>query len=104
MCGGLSLGYNTIIAVFTIELTHGKWRPILGHLLCEGFWNIGHATLGGLVYGVRNMKTLEMVIALSATPFMLLWYFMPESPRWLLTKGKKEKVLDKNAFLFYQEL
>jgi OCT family organic cation transporter-like MFS transporter 4/5 len=92
MCGGLSLGYNNIIAVFTTELTHGKWRLILGGLLCECFWNVGFMSLGLLVYVVRNMQTLEMVIALSATPFLLLWYFMPESPRWLLAEGKKEKV------------
>ena len=87
-----SLGYNTVIAVFTIELTHGKWRPILGHCLCEIGWSIGHASMGGLVAGVTDMDTLEMVIALSGLPFMVLWYFMPESPRWLLAKGRKDKV------------
>ena len=49
-------------------------------------------TMGGLVSVVTNMVTLEMVIALSGVPFMVLWYFMPESPRWLLAKGKKVKV------------
>ena len=88
-----SLGYNTVIAVFTIELTHGKWRTLLGHCLCEIGWSIGHASMGGLVAGVRDMSTLEMVIALSGVPFMLLWYFMPESPRWLLAKGRKDKVM-----------
>ena len=88
-----SLGYNTVIAVFTVELTHGKWRTLLGHCLCEIGWSIGHASMGGLVAGVRDMSTLEMVIALSGAPFMLLWYFMPESPRWLLAKGRKDKVM-----------
>ena len=87
-----SLGYNTVIAVFTIELTHGKWRPILGHCLCEIGWSFGHALMGGLVALVTDMDTLEMVIALSGLPFMVLWYFMPESPRWLLAKGRREKV------------
>ncbi len=92
MSGALSLGYNTIIAVFTIELTHGKWRPILGHCICEIWWPIGHMVMGGLVAGCTNMITLEMVIALCNVPFLVLWYFMPESPRWLLAKGRKEKV------------
>ena len=86
-----SLGYNTVVAVFTIELTHGKWRPILGHCLCEIFWPAGHATMGGVVAMVTNMISLERVIALSGVPFMALWYFMPESPRWLVTKARYEQ-------------
>ena len=43
---------------------------------------------------MTDMDTLEMVIALSGLPFMVLWYFMPESPRWLLAKGRKDKVND----------
>ena len=48
--------------------------------------------MGGVVSMVTNMIALERVIALCGVPFMVLWYFMPESPRWLLAKGKKEKV------------
>ena len=96
----ISLGYNTVVAVFTIELTHGKWRPILGHCLCEIFWPAGHATMGGVVAMVTNMISLERVIALSGVPFMAMWYFMPESPRWLLAKGKKERVRFQLVIIF----
>lgn len=107
ICGALSLGYNNSLAVYGMETTHGKWRAILGNLFGELFWNLGHMSLGGLAYGIRNMYTLELVIGLSASPFILLWsgsmriivrliryvfcfrFVMPESPRWLLASGKK---------------
>ena len=91
VCGACSLAYNTVYAVFAVELTHGKWRSILGHLFGELVWNVGVLTLGGLVYGVRNMSHLEIVIGLSCVPWLPLWYFLFESPRWLLAKGRKRE-------------
>ena len=39
------------------------------------------------------MIMLELIIGLSNVPFMVLWFVMPESPRWLLAKGKKEEAM-----------
>ena len=91
LCGAMSLGYNNALSVYVTESTHGKWRAYLGNTMGEFFWNSGHMTLGGLVYVVRDMTNLELIIGLSATPFLIMWFIMPESPRWLLAKGKKEK-------------
>ena len=56
-------------------------------------WALGHLLLGLLVYLIPNMRNLELLIALSAIPFLSLWYFLPESPRWLLSKGRKPEAI-----------
>uniref|UniRef100_A0A8D2PRV8 Solute carrier family 22 member 13 n=1 Tax=Zosterops lateralis melanops TaxID=1220523 RepID=A0A8D2PRV8_ZOSLA len=61
---------------------------------------IGQMAVAGLSYGIRNWRLLE--IAGSAPMFALFFYFwvIPESPRWLVTKGRIEeakKVLQKAA-------
>ncbi|NXX84243.1 S22AD protein, partial [Urocolius indicus] len=61
---------------------------------------IGQMILAGLSYGIRNWRLLE--IAGSAPMFALFFYIwvLPESARWLATKGKIEeakKVLQKAA-------
>jgi MFS family permease len=91
ICGAMSLGYNNALAVFNIEQTHGKWRSIFTNFFSEAYWNMGHISLGGLVYVCRDMSRLELIIALSAIPYMLGWVLMPESPRWLLAQGKKDQ-------------
>ncbi len=82
MCGAMSLGYNNVLSVFGTELTTGKWRAYQGYLFGASGWDGGVILLGLLVYLIRNMVTLELVIALSNVPFLLAWFLMPESPRY----------------------
>ena len=37
------------------------------------------------------MKHLEIALICSEIPFLILSFFMDESPRWLLTQGEIEK-------------
>ena len=91
MCGAMSLGYNNALAVYLVEQTHGKWRSWLTHMFTGLGWNIGVVSLAVLTYFNRDMVILELIIGLTNVPFLLLWCFMPESPRWLLAREKKEK-------------
>ena len=76
-----------------MELTSGYWRARVSHWFGELWWQFGHLSLGLLVYAIPNMKHLELFIGLSAVPFMALWWLLPESPRWLLSKGKNQEAV-----------
>ncbi|KAM6276850.1 solute carrier family 22 member 13-like isoform 3-T3 [Spheniscus humboldti] len=69
-------------------------------LISHCFVAIGQMLLAGLSYGIRNWRLLE--IAGSAPMFSFFFYIwvLPESARWLVTKGRIEeakKVLQKAA-------
>ena len=74
-------------------MTSGSWRSKVGNWFSALPWTIGHLSFGLVVYLIPNMKHLELFIALSALPFMFLWFLLPESPRWLLSKGKNEEAI-----------
>ncbi|POI22143.1 hypothetical protein CIB84_014110, partial [Bambusicola thoracicus] len=60
-------------------------------LITHCFLAAGQLVLAGLSYGIRNWRLLQ--IAGSAPMFALFFYYwvLPESARWLVTKGKIEE-------------
>nr|XP_006120702.1 solute carrier family 22 member 13 [Pelodiscus sinensis] len=70
-------------------------------------FSIGQMTLAGLAYGVRNWKLLQIA---GSVPVLCLFFYiwvLPESARWLMTKGKIEeakKLLRKAAFVNNQSI
>ena len=90
-CGAMSLSFNTAKSVYCLELTSGKWKSRVAHYFGELPWQLGHLTLGLLIYIIPNMQYLELFIGLTALMFMPLWFILPESPRWLVSKGKLEQ-------------
>ncbi len=88
LTGVLTLAYRTATDSYRVELTSGHWRSRVAHWGGELWWQLGHLSLGLLVYLIPNMKHLELFIGLSAIPFLPLWFLLPESPRWLLSQGR----------------
>ncbi|XP_076188491.1 solute carrier family 22 member 13-like isoform X2 [Aptenodytes patagonicus] len=88
----------TILALAT-EWVGVSSRP-KAVLISHCCFAIGQMFLAGLSYGIRNWRLLE--IAGSAPIFVFFFYIrvLPESARWLVTKGRIEearKVLQKAA-------
>ncbi len=48
-------------------------------------------TFGGVVYLIPDMKHLEIFVTCSLIPAFIVAIFLPESPRWLLSKGRVEE-------------
>ena len=84
-----------------LECVGTKHRTMFG-ILIETPFAIGGLIVGIVSYaGVRDWRTLTLVLSAPniLVIFLFLW-ILPESPRWLISKKKKEKllrVLDKAA-------
>ena len=86
--------FRVFLVSFRVELTSGRWRSKQGHWFGEVPWQVGHLSLGLLVYLLPNMRHLELFIGVCAIPFMSLWWFLPESPRWLLSQGRTAEAME----------
>lgn len=69
----------------------GKWRSMVGNLAAGVPAQLGHMALGFTVWAMNDMRTLELILAAAGLLSVPLWYFMLESPRWLLAKGRTEE-------------
>ncbi|XP_050294234.1 organic cation transporter protein-like isoform X2 [Anthonomus grandis grandis] len=91
------LGFFSVSVVFsgfvlTIELVGGHWRTISGisYLFPVA---LGYCTIAGMAYVLQDWRHLQIAVSLPGTAFLFLWWFIPESPRWLLALGKTKEVI-----------
>lgn len=58
------------------------------------FYTLGLILLSGIAYLVRDWRQLALVTSLPFCIYYFYWFFLPESPRWLLAKGRLEEALN----------
>uniref|UniRef100_A0A1B0BL31 Major facilitator superfamily (MFS) profile domain-containing protein n=1 Tax=Glossina palpalis gambiensis TaxID=67801 RepID=A0A1B0BL31_9MUSC len=88
--GFASMTVAVVSFVLVVELVSGKWRTIIGIL------NIlpvaaTYVLSSGIAYYIRDWRTLQLTISLPWFVFLSM-YCVPESPRWLLARGKLQQL------------
>ncbi|TFK69429.1 hypothetical protein BDN72DRAFT_767913, partial [Pluteus cervinus] len=97
----LLLGFGipfAIIAASSLigELSHPKERPFIGSLF-NSCWFIGSIVAAGVTFGTFAMNSnwawripslLQMLPSVLQLAFI---FFLPESPRWLISRGRKDE-------------
>ncbi|XP_034535334.1 solute carrier family 22 member 4-like, partial [Notolabrus celidotus] len=77
--------------VLGTEVLSKTMRVIFTTLGAFLFYCIGYMTLPWIAYAIREWRTLMAVLAATSVVYIPLWWFIPESPRWLLTQGRVEE-------------
>merc|ERR1712059_2443 len=85
--GAASIGMVTVRYTIQMEMVGARWRSWANTISGSG-WVVGYMTLPVLAYTVPDMRALEIFIGLAGTPFLLMCWFHPESPKWLITDGQ----------------
>jgi len=97
-CGAVGL-FNESFTL-TVELMGSKeivkWMPwityknLLGNTI-QIPYAIGETILGIFTIFIRDYVTLQVVMSALCFIQIPVWFFLPESPRWLISKGKTEE-------------
>ncbi|KAK7108047.1 hypothetical protein V1264_015849 [Littorina saxatilis] len=56
-------------------------------------WLVGPFILAGLSYVLRDWRHLQLAGSLPPVIFLVYWWIVPESPRWLVSKGRVDEAM-----------
>ncbi|KAK9875025.1 hypothetical protein WA026_005835 [Henosepilachna vigintioctopunctata] len=94
----LMLGFITVSVFFSgfvlsIELVGGHWRTVIG------IWylfpaSISYCITSTTAWFLRDWRHLQLALSAPGLLFLTSYFFLPESPRWLLATGKTDQVMD----------
>ncbi|XP_060085985.1 organic cation transporter protein-like [Ylistrum balloti] len=78
------------IKIIAIEMVGPSWRALAG-ISTEIAFCVGEVILCGLAYYIRDWRYLQLAISAPGIVLLLYWFVLPESTRWLLSRGKMKE-------------
>ncbi|ESO84002.1 hypothetical protein LOTGIDRAFT_108526 [Lottia gigantea] len=99
LVGAANSGIFISTFIIGLELV-GKSKRAFAGIVIEFFWVGGLFILLVLAYLLRSWDDLLLATALPILPLVITFWFIPESTRWLVSKGRTkeaEKILRKAA-------
>ncbi|XP_033230040.1 organic cation transporter protein-like [Belonocnema kinseyi] len=91
--GSTTSGVFLVAYVIALEMVGPKKRLIAG-VGVQLFFTIGYIMTAGFAYFIRDWRMLQIALTLPNILFLVYWWFIPESARWLLTKGRTQDAKD----------
>ncbi|XP_070542002.1 organic cation transporter protein-like [Ptychodera flava] len=85
--GFIEQGVDITSYVMVTEMFTPRWRTYAGINLTL-FWASGIMLLPLMAYYIRNWRYLQLAISIPAVLSIPLWWIIPESIRWLMSKGR----------------
>ncbi|XP_062716935.1 organic cation transporter protein isoform X1 [Aedes albopictus] len=79
--------------VLVMEIIGPKWRELFSVLYQIPF-NLGHLTLAGFAYFLRDWHHLQFGLSIFSLLLVSYYWLVPESPRYLFTSGNTDKAVE----------
>ncbi|XP_033740880.1 organic cation transporter protein-like isoform X3 [Pecten maximus] len=76
--------------VLGLEIVGPSKRRWAG-ILINYFYTAGLIILAGIGYWIRHWKYIQIACSAPAAIFLVYWWLIPESPRWLISQGKQKE-------------
>ncbi|XP_068094731.1 solute carrier family 22 member 13-like [Hyperolius riggenbachi] len=94
---------NLVLVAEWVGSSQRSYATIIGHVC----FAVGLIVLSGVAYAIRDWRMLQVACAAPTGLLLCYIWLLPESPRWLLTKGKHkqaQKLLQKAAKINKREI
>ncbi|KAM4603357.1 solute carrier family 22 member 7-like [Polymixia lowei] len=78
---------STVLSVEWVDIEHRKLVGVIDSLS----WTFGNTILPAIAYYVTDWRRLTIAVTSPLILAMFTWRWMPESARWLITKGRLEQ-------------
>lgn len=91
--GATTSGVFLVAYVLALEMVGPKARLNAGMIIMM-FFSLGYVLMAPIAYFIVQWRYLQMALTLPGLAFLCYWWFIPESARWLLSKGYKQKAID----------
>ncbi|XP_025098001.1 organic cation transporter protein-like [Pomacea canaliculata] len=85
-------GMGKFLASFVagMELVGPQHRTLAG-IVIELFWSMGLYIILLMAYFIRKWNHLQLALSTVSMIFIPILFFIPESPRWLLSRGRRQE-------------
>ncbi|XP_069135010.1 organic cation transporter protein-like isoform X2 [Argopecten irradians] len=90
LIGASCAGMFMTAFVIGMELV-GPSKRMWAGIVIEYFFALGMVILGGVGYAFKEWKSIQIACAAPSAFFLLYWWFIPESPRWLISQGRVDE-------------
>lgn len=87
------IGCFMITFVLCVEYVGAKYTMIIG-IAIEIPFALGELLLGLEAFYIRDWYSLQLVAYTPLITLLVLWFVIPESPRWLIAVGRVEEALE----------
>lgn len=89
--GIASMSVVVVSFVLVVELVSGTYRTVIGILNIFPV-AIAYILTAGIAYIALDWRVMQFYVTLPCLSLLLIWYHVPESPRWLLENGNIDKL------------
>lgn len=88
--GATTSGVFLVAYVIAMEMVGATYRLFAG-VAVQMFFSVGFMLTAGFAYFIHDWRWLQIAITLPGLLFMSYYWIVPESARWLLSKGRKDE-------------
>jgi len=90
--GATTSGVFLVAYCLSLEMVGKESRMVAGVVFMM-FFSTGYMLMGAFAFFIHDWRMLQVALTIPGVVFLLYWWFIPESTRWLLANNRKEEAI-----------